>query len=414
MSSLFWPGDDRAASIMTEAALLDAMVAVESAWLAALVDVGLAPAGTTTDLTRAVTAADLPAIGADSEAGGNPVIPLVALLRSRVDEPASAWLHRGMTSQDVLDTAMMLLLRDVLDRVIDEHRAQITALSTLAERHAGTAMVGRTVTQHAVPTTFGAVAAGWLDGLVDAAELAVQVRSRLPAQMGGAVGTLAATTEIAALADHTDPAASAMAVASGAASILGLHARRPWHTARGPVTRTGDALVSCTDAWGHIATDVAILSRTEIAELAEPTASGRGGSSTMPNKRNPVLSVLIRRAALTMPALGSTLHTASAMAGDQRPDGSWHAEWSTLATLGRRAVVAGSQTTELLQGLHVDVGRMADTLATATEGVLAERRSIGALLEASVDGDPTTYAGATRAIVAGAVHRAHHFLGDDA
>ena len=414
MTDLFWPGDERAGELMSEAALLEAMVRVEAAWLDALVDTGLAPAAGDSDLTAVVTAADVEVLARAAESGGNPVIPLVQMLRSRVGIDAARWLHRGLTSQDVLDTALVLAVRDVLDRLLDELRSQVIALSIIAERHAATPMVGRTLTQHAVPTTFGAVAAAWLDGIIDAAELVVDARTLLPAQLGGAVGTLAATTELAALRGLPDPAFVASEVATIAGETLGLRVHRPWHTARVPLTRTADALVTCTDAWGHVATDVATLSRTEIAELAEPAGDGRGGSSTMPHKHNPVLSVLVRRAALAAPALGSTMHLASAMTGDQRPDGAWHTEWSTLRTLGRRAVVAASQTTELLQGLHVDAERMAATLAASAEDVVAERRGVAELLDAPFDPDPATYLGITIDLVAGAVERGHTFLEENA
>lgn len=410
MTDLFWPGDERAGELMSDAALLEAMVRVEAAWLEALVDTGLAPDSADSDLAAVVTADDVQHVARDAEAGGNPVIPLVQLMRSRVGDGVAHWLHRGLTSQDVLDTALVLTARDVLDRLLDEVRAQVVALSILAERHAGTPMVGRTLTQHAVPTTFGAVVATWLDGIVDAAELIVDARTLLPAQLGGAVGTLAATAELASLRKMSDPAAVAAEVATIAGQTLGLRVHRPWHTSRVPLTRTADALVTCVDAWGHVATDVASLSRTEIGELAEPTGAGRGGSSTMPHKQNPVLSVLIRRAALTAPALGSTMHLAAATTGDQRPDGAWHAEWATLRTLGRRAVVAASQTTELVQGLHVDAARMAATLDRSAEDVLAERRGVADLVDAEHDPDPTTYLGITLDIVTGAIDRARIFL----
>lgn len=414
MTDLFWPGDERAGDLMSEASLLEAMVRVEAAWLDALVDTGLAPASSDSDLTAVVTADDVERVAAAAESGGNPVIPLVTLLRSRVSIDAARWLHRGLTSQDVLDTALMLATRDVLDRLLDELRSQVIALSILAERHAETPVVGRTLTQHAVPTTFGAVVATWLDGIVDAAELVVDARSLLPVQLGGAVGTLAATTELAALRGLSDPASVAHEVVTIAAESLGLRVIRPWHTSRAPLTRTADALVTCTDAWGHVATDVATLSRTEIGELAEPSVDGRGGSSTMPHKHNPVLSVLVRRAALAAPALGSTLHLASATAGDQRPDGAWHTEWATLRTIARRTAVAASQTTELLQGLHVNAARMGATLDESADDVLAERRGVADLVDAKHDPDPATYLGITLDIVAGAVDRARIFLEENA
>jgi len=414
MTDLFWPGDERAGELMSEAALLDAMVQVENAWLDALVVSGLAPALSDSDLTRLVTADDVDEIAGAAEAAGNPVPALVAMLRARTGIDSATWLHRGLTSQDVLDTALMLTLRDVLDRLLDEIRSQTIALSIVAERHVTTPMVGRTLTQHAVPTTFGAVAAGWLDGILDAADLVVDARALLPAQLGGAVGTLAAATELASLRGLDDAPSVAAELVTITAASLGLRELRPWHTSRGPVTRSADALVSCTDAWGHIATDVATLSRTEIAELAEPEAPGRGGSSTMPHKRNPVMSVLVRRAALAAPALSSALHLASATAGDQRPDGAWHTEWSTLQTLGRRTVVAASQTTELVQGLHVDADRMRATLDHSADEVLAERRAIAELVDEKADPDPATYLGFTADLVAGAVERARIFLEENA
>jgi 3-carboxy-cis,cis-muconate cycloisomerase len=414
MTDLFWPGDERAGELMSEATLLDAMVQVENAWLDALVVSGLAPALSDGDLTGLVTSDDVDELARAAEAAGNPVPALVAMLRSRTGIDSATWLHRGLTSQDVLDTALMLALRGVLDRVLDELRSQVIASSILAERHASTPMIGRTLTQHAVPTTFGAVSAGWLDGILDAADLIVDARALLPVQLGGAVGTLAASTELASLRGLDDAPFVAAEVVTITAEALGLRELRPWHTSRGPVTRTADALVSCTDAWGHVATDVATLSRTEIAELAEPATEGRGGSSTMPHKHNPILSVLVRRTALAAPSLASTLHVASATAGDQRPDGAWHAEWSTLHTLARRTVVAASQTTELLQGLHVDADRMRATLDHSADDVLAERRAIAELLDEKADPDPTTYLGIAEDLVAGAVDRARIFLEENA
>lgn len=414
MTDLFWPGDERAGDLMSEGALVEAMVWVESFWLDALVDAGLAPSTSDRDLTIVVTAEDVDEVARGAEAGGNPVVPVVTLLRSRVGTDAATWLHRGLTSQDVLDTALVLVLLDVLDRLLDEMRSQVIALSISAERHAATPMVGRTLKQHAVPTTFGAVASTWLDGIIDAAELVVDARGLLPAQLGGAVGTLATTTELARLRGFDDPSSVAVAVATIAAESLGLRRQRPWHTSRGPITRTADALVTCTDAWGHVATDVATLSRSEIAELAEPTADGRGSSSTMPHKHNPILSVLVRRAALAAPGLASTLHVASATAGDQRPDGAWHTEWATLRTLGRRVVVAASQTTELLQGLHVDADRMRETLGRAGDEILSERRGVADLLDQRSDPDPTTYLGTSGHLVAGVVERARTFLEENA
>jgi 3-carboxy-cis,cis-muconate cycloisomerase len=378
------------------------MVAVESAWLAALVGLGVAEADAADDLADLVTDDDLTAIAAAAEAGGNPVIPLVALLRSRLGDrsPAAArWVHQGLTSQDVLDTALQLSLREVTDRLERELSSQVTSLSALAAQHRETVMAGRTLTQHAVPVTFGLKVATWLTGVLEAADDLHRAAGRLSAQLGGAAGTLAATTQLAGQAGRGDPARTALDVTTHTSRALGLAGRPPWHTSRATVTRLGDALASCTDAWGRIANDVLTLSRPEIAELAEPVADGRGGSSAMPHKTNPILSVLIRRAALAGPPLAAQLHLASADARDERPDGAWHTEWSALRTLSRRAVVAADQTTELVRGLTVDADRMR-TNATASDDLLAVARSMAASSGGGATvGRPEDYLGATDILI---------------
>jgi 3-carboxy-cis,cis-muconate cycloisomerase len=377
MSDLLWPGDDRAGDLCSDASVLTAMVRVESAWLAALVP------GTRVDLSGLVGPDDLPALARDAEEGGNPVIPLVALLRSRAEE-VTAQLHAGLTSQDVLDTALVLVLRDAAARIREDLAAQIETLAVLADRHRGTDMAGRTLTQHAVPITFGLKVAGWLQGILDARDLLIA--AELPIQIGGAAGSLAAPTALAG-----SPAAARALVATAAAE-LGLPVREPWQTSRAPFTRFADALVTCTDAWGKIANDDLVGSRPEIGELRE--AKG-GGSSAMPNKQNPVLSVLVRRAALAAPPLAATLHTAAANAVDERPDGSWHVEWATLRTLARRTVAAGSQTADLLAGLHVDTVRMAAILAESRPGIDAEQRKYsppGAEFRPGIDAEQRKYA----------------------
>ncbi len=404
MTNLLWPGDRRAGELMSDAALLSAMAAVESAWLDALVGAGLAPdqcAGT--QLTGLVTAEDCAGIATESEDGGNPVLGLVAVLRNRAGAEASRWIHRGLTSQDVIDTGLMLAARAVVDEVMSQLAEQISALSALAATHRGTPMVARTLTQHAVPTTFGVKAATWGNAVVDAYH---QVGAlSLPVQIGGAGGTLAATTELATLAGHSDPVGTSIQLVQNAAATLGLDFRLPWHTARAPVTAIGDALIGCTDAWGRIASDVVTMARPEIAELSEPPSGHRGGSSTMPHKRNPVLSILIRRAALAAPSLGATLHTAAALANDERPDGAWHAEWDTLRTLARRTVVAGSQCSELLAGLQVHPGQMAANLESAD--VLGEQRVVAELAGKPVSAN---YFGASDALIDESLDRAKRIV----
>lgn len=395
MTDLFWPGDHLAGDLMSDGGFLAAMIAVERAWLGCLVDAGIAPADARADLS--VADGDAEEIARRADVDGNPVSALVVILRDRSDPTTARWLHRGLTSQDVLDTALITCVRDVLIRVGVECAAQIRVLADLAERHRGTPALARTLTQAALPSTVGAKVARWLDGVLDAAEPLADLRMSLPVQVGGAVGTLAAMTELAGSVD------GALALGDALADELILAPAAPWHTTRSPVTRIGDALVTCCDAWGHIAADVATGSRPELGELAE--GSG-GGSSTMPHKHNPVRSVLIRRAALTAGLLGATLHTASAASVDERSDGAWHAEWATLRTLARRTVVAAAHTSDLVSGLRIDEARAAANLAAA-DGLLAEQRTMSELTGRPALPD---YTGAADRLVEATLSRAHRFL----
>ena len=339
-----------------------------------------------------------------AEDGGNPVIGLAALLRERTAPAVAAWVHRGLTSQDVVDTSLMLGVRAVVNHLRVRLGEQVSTLSALAATHRATPMVARTLTQHAAPTTFGAKAAGWLNGVVDAFERLGALET--PIQIGGAVGTRSATTELATLTTGAaDPAGLSEDVIQSTATALGLHTRAPWHTTRTPVTAAADAFVTCTDCWGRIASDVVTLARPEIAELSEPATAKRGGSSSMPHKRNPVLSILIRRAAMSAPQLAATLHSAAALANDERPDGAWHAEWDTLRTLARRTVVAGSQCGELLAGLQVHPDMMAENLSRTD--VLGEQRAIAELVGKAPS---ATYFGAVDRLIDESIDRAQRAL----
>jgi 3-carboxy-cis,cis-muconate cycloisomerase len=396
MTDLFWPGDDRAGDLMSDAAFLAALVEVENAWLAVLIDAGIAPPAARADLTAVIAADDAETVAAGAEAGGNPVIGLLGLLRERTGGETARWLHRGLTSQDVIDTALMLCLRDGLSRIESEIATQVSTLAALAETHHHAPMLARTLTQPALPSTVGMKMANWLSGVLDAAD-AVAALPPLPVQAGGAAGTLAAATEL------TGSAAEAVALSGRLATAVGLADAGPWHTTRSVITRVGDALVTCCDAWGHIAADVATGSRPEIGELTE----GRtGGSSTMPHKNNPVLSVLIRRASVAAPALGATLHSASAASVDERSDGGWHTEWATLRTLTRRTMVAAAQTAELLAGLVVDTDRAAANLAAAGD-LLAEQRSMTELTGRAA---LSSYTGTIDHLIDAALQRARHHL----
>lgn len=364
----FWPGDHRADEHFSDQTFREAMLAVEMVWVDALVEAGIAPADARAPLSGLIEDYHEEWLVEETEAGGNPAGALVGLLRSALEDErptAAAWLHRGLTSQDVVDTALMLMAQDAVAQLQVELRGQAERLAVLATTHRGTPMVARTLTQHAVPTTFGLKAAQWLAGVLDAYD--DLDRLVFPVQIGGAAGTHAAIVELGGTPQD---------IVVQVAQRLDLAPSAPWHTRRTAITRLGDALVRCTDAFGRIAEDVLTLSRPEIAELSEGTG---GGSSTMPQKHNPVLSVLVRRTAMTTPMLGATLHLAAAQQNDERADGSWHAEWTTLRDLVRRTLVAASHTFDLVADLQVDRGRMAATLHGAREQVGAEQWSMAEL-----------------------------------
>ena len=410
MTDLFWPGDERAGDLFSPVGFLEAMVRVEAVWLETMVAAGLFPGDAVDDLTDLVSGADVVFVASGAEADGNPVIPLLAGLRERLsarNPTAGQWLHRGLTSQDVLDSALMLCARDSSARLERELTTQITALSSLADFHRRSVQTGRTLTQPATPITFGLKAANWLHGILDARDRLLAAGSGLAGQFGGAAGTLGAVTQLAAARGKRQPGEVALAVTADACERLGLAARPAWHTTRGPMTQWADALVACSDAWGHVANDVLLLGRPEIGELAEPVVVGRGGSSAMPHKSNPVLSVLIRRAALAAPGAAAQLHLSAASMLDERPDGGWHLEWATLATLARRTVTAGSQTTELLAGLQVDTTRMATNAQVAAAGLLAESRSVDGWTQATSSDLLADNLGASDLLIDAALARTH-------
>lgn len=361
------------AALTGDHAVIAAILAVEAAWASVLEDAGLVPDGAAAVVAHAADPAryDVAAIAERAQGGGNPVIPLLAELRKNVnaadaehaDGPvgAGAAVHTSLTSQDVLDTALMLLARNVRTTLLAEVRSTTTALAALTGGHADTLCVGRSLTQHALPYTFGLKASQWFHGLAAAARRLEALE--LPVQFGGASGTLAAGSVLSAQAlTARAPTARAdgarditpFSLADALSAKLGLApAPAPWHTNRLAVTALGDAVAAVVDAMGKIAADVLFLSRPEVAELAEPRAAGRGVSSAMPQKQNPVLSVLVRSAALQAPGLAAQLHLAAANFNDERPDGAWHSEWPALRQLLRLGLGAAMQLKELARGLQV-------------------------------------------------------------
>jgi 3-carboxy-cis,cis-muconate cycloisomerase len=364
-------------------AVLAAILAVEAGWASVLEKAGLAPAGSAAVVASAadVDRYDVAGIAVRAQGGANPVIPLLTDLRAEVKAldtdgvdaagpggsvGALRAVHTSLTSQDVLDSALMLLAKNAVAALLTDLRGITTALADMAEQHAETLCVGRSLTQHSLPFTYGLKAAQWFHGLAAAARRLEAVE--LPLQTGGAAGTLAAGTVLT-----KDSVETPFDLASNLAAHLGLAAAPgPWHTNRLAVTSLGDALAGVTDALGKMASDVLFLSRPEVGELAEPRAAGRGVSSAMPQKQNPVLSVLVRSAALQAPNLAAQLHLAAANFNDERPDGAWHSEWPAFRQLLRLALGAAGQLRELAEGVQVFPDTMRRNLELSGPLLLSE------------------------------------------
>jgi 3-carboxy-cis,cis-muconate cycloisomerase len=347
-----------------DAAFLRAMLDTEAALVRAQAALGQAPESAADAVTRVCRAGgfDPRSLALRARAGGNPVIPLVADLTAAVPAGAAAFVHRGATSQDILDTALMLVASRAVAAISDDLLRTAGLLARLAAEHRATPMAGRTLTQHAVPVTFGLKAAGWRSLVLDGADRLAALR--LPAQLGGAAGTLAA---FGTSADARD---SGIELVAAFARELGLpEPELPWHVLRTPIADLAAALAVTAGALGKIAADVLVLSRTEIGELAEGVA---GVSSTMPHKANPVRATLISAAARLAPALAAVLFGGLA-AEDERPAGPWHAEWQTLRELVRIVGGAAEAAAGLVQDLVVFPGRMLDNLHRTAGLVVSER-----------------------------------------
>ncbi|MEV6694677.1 3-carboxy-cis,cis-muconate cycloisomerase [Micromonospora sp. NPDC051196] len=341
--------------------LLQAMLDTEAALARATADAGLLPATVADEIARHCHADryDPAALGAAAEAAGNPVVPLVRELTAAVAQPARAWVHHGATSQDVLDSALALVVTRAAVPLLRHVEVAADAAAGLARAHRDTVMVARTLGQQAAPTTFGLKAAGWLLGLHEARTRLARACDALPAQLGGAVGTLAGY----------GPAG--LAVAQRFAAHLGLATSPlPWHTRRQPVLDLAAALGGLLAATGKVALDVGLLAQTEVGEVGEG-GTGRGGSSAMPHKRNPVDSVLVTAAARRSPGLVGTLFAAAGQE-HERATGGWHAEWEPLLELVHLAGGAAARTARMLTDLRVHPQRMRANLDASGGLLLAE------------------------------------------
>jgi 3-carboxy-cis,cis-muconate cycloisomerase len=348
---IFVPAPVREA--LSDEAWLQAMLDVESALAAAEARAGVIPAEAARAIADACNAErfDAAEIGDAGRAPGNPVEPLVRALREAVGDAADH-VHRGATSQDVLDTAAMLVSRRALDLILETLAGVAEETARLAEAHRASPMAGRTLLQQAVPTTFGLKAAGWLGGVLEATRGLRRIREeRLAVQFGGAAGTLTALGD------------AGPEVARLLAEELGLRESVPWHTNRVRIAELGAALGVAAGAAAKVGLDVTLMSQTEVGEVAE--AEG-GRSSAMPHKRNSIGSVLAVACARQVNGHVSVLLAAMPQE-HERAAGAWHAEWPALS--GALAYTAGAAdgARRALAGLEVDPGRMRANLEPATD-----------------------------------------------
>jgi 3-carboxy-cis,cis-muconate cycloisomerase len=343
---------------VSDGAWLAAMLEAERALARAEASVGVIPAAAADAIAAACEPAgyDVEAVCADGRAVANPAEPLVRVLRERVGGDAARHVHFGATSQDVVDTAAMLVARRACELVATELDGAAAGCARLAAEHRSTPMAGRTLLQQAVPTTFGAKAAGWLVGLVDAGS---GLRGlSFPVQLGGAAGTLAALGE-----RGTDVLAAFAAELGLAEPVV------PWHASRGPVAAVAGALQVAAAAAAKVGTDVVLLAQTEVGEVCE--APG-GGSSTMPHKRNPARAVRARACAALVHANAVVL--TGGEHEHERSAGAWQAEWPALTEALAQAGGAAAAIRECLEGLDVFPERMR---ANMTPELYSEQNRLG-------------------------------------
>ena len=307
---------------------------------------------------------DLDALTQAAAQAGNLAIPLIKQLTATVaarDPEAANYVHWGATSQDVIDTGMVLQLREAIDLIVVDLAVFADTLAALALHHRSTPVIGRTWMQHALPVTFGLKVAGWLDAVLRHQARLAQLRARLfVLQFGGAAGTLASLGN------------RGLTVATALARELDLRLPdAPWHTQRDRMAEVATVLGLLTGTLGKIARDIALHSQTDVGELAEPVAQGRGGSSTMPHKRNPVGCAAALTAALRVPALVSTM-LSGMVQEHERALGGWQAEWDTLPEIVSLCGGALVQLGQVVSGLSVDAARMRANIDSTGGLVMAE------------------------------------------
>jgi 3-carboxy-cis,cis-muconate cycloisomerase len=354
---------DRIREAVGGRAWLQAMLDAERALAVAEARAGLIPEEAAKTIGSRCEAGlfDPEEFGHQGRAAGNPVPPLVRSLTaavSEVSEDSARYVHKGATSQDITDTAAMLVAKRALDLILAELDGISSACARLAESHRHTIMAGRTLLQQALPTTFGLKAAGWLVSVLEIRKKLLDVRSsHLAAQLGGAAGTLASLGD------------SGISVLEEFARELDLaEPVVPWHTDRTRVAEVGGALSLVAGVLAKISLDVILLSQTEVGEVAEPSDGARGGSSTLPHKQNPILSVTAAASARRVVDLAHTLQAAMAQE-HERAAGAWHSEWEALSDALALTGGAAAAVREVTEGLQVHPERMRENL-DATGGLL--------------------------------------------
>ncbi|MGU9807178.1 3-carboxy-cis,cis-muconate cycloisomerase [Pseudomonas sp. MPDS] len=356
--------------VFCDAGRVQAMLNVEAALARAEAKVGLIPVSAVAPIEKACDAQlyDFSALSEAIATAGNSAIPLVKALGKRIaaqDAEAERYVHLGATSQDVMDSGLVLQLRQALGLIEGELAQLATILARQAERYAATPLAGRTWLQQATPVTLGMKIAGWLGAITRSRQRLNELKPRLLVlQFGGASGTLAALGE------------QALPIAEALAAELQLSLpEQPWHTQRDRLVEFGSVLGLIAGSLGKLGRDISLLMQTEAGEAFEPSAPGKGGSSTMPHKRNPVGAAVLIGAATRVPGLLSTLFSAMPQE-HERSLGLWHAEWETLPEICCLVSGALQQARLLAEGLEVDAARMARNLELTQGLVLAEAVSI--------------------------------------
>ena len=357
-------------AVLDDRARLQRMLDFEVALARAEAALGVIPAGTASSIANACQADrfDISTIGEEAVAAGNIAIPLVKALTAEVaksDAEAARYVHWGATSQDVIDTALVLELRAVIDAMTTDLDRAIAAFSTLAGRHRRTPAVARTWLQHALPMPFGLKLAGYAAALARSRERLKRLRKEaLVLQFGGAAGTLAA------LGDR------GLDVTERLAALLDLPApEAPWHTHRDRLAEVAGALAILCGSCGKIARDIALLTQTEVAEAFERAEPGRGGSSTMPHKRNPTAAAAALAAASIAPQLAATIFAAQVQE-HERALGGWQAEWPTFPALALVTSSALRAVVDIAEGIEIDPARMRTNLQLTQGLVMAEAVSV--------------------------------------